>query len=239
MFSMGKRNAEEPQNIHSDNFYRSCDPLAMNSRCFHTSVVEWMESSQGKSSSDSKRWRGSGESTHCEWQRNPVLCARRLGLSGMAYALARSEKITLVNLSDLYICGINRHNKVQHGLQTQVAFRLDHVVVEKPQGNHGAVQGTSPEKDTSIHWRIKRSKGTILPFRFPKRRSLDAIPVTIKIGQDTTKTSTQAEIIFLGRDCLRFRIPTSIVDPEQFKDSEGPESDTMVEFAGIRGDLLD
>ncbi|TID27475.1 hypothetical protein E6O75_ATG00242 [Venturia nashicola] len=118
---------------------------------------------------------------------------------------------------------------------------------EKVDGSDGTNKGDEPyspsyydtddENDISIHWRIKCSKGTILPFRFPKRRSLDAIPVTIKIGQDTTKTSTQAEIIFLGRDCLRFRIPRSIVDPEQFKDSVGP--DTMVEFAGIRGDLLD
>ena len=82
---------------------------------------------------------------------------------------------------------------------------------------------------TFIEWSIKNSDGDIVPFQFPAHASTEAVPIQLMRG---ASHEVPAEIVFLGRDCLRLRVPRSIVYPKE-SDQIG-DSAQMIEFAGIR-----
>jgi hypothetical protein len=98
-------------------------------------------------------------------------------------------------------------------------------------------EGQLPSRDsmtkepykTFIQWLIKDSGGDIVPFQFPAHASLQAVPIQLIIW---TARDVPAEIMFLGNDCLRLRVPRSIVYLKEYE--QDGHSAQMVEFAGIR-----
>ena len=100
-----------------------------------------------------------------------------------------------------------------------------------------AAEGQLPVRDrrryspfeSFIQWSIKEEDGGIVPFRFPTKASLEPVPIRLSTG---ASDDVPAEIIFLGNDCLWFRVPRSIVYPDE--SGRGRRSLSMIEFAGIR-----
>ncbi|KAF2463816.1 uncharacterized protein BDR25DRAFT_307583 [Lindgomyces ingoldianus] len=80
-----------------------------------------------------------------------------------------------------------------------------------------------------IDWMIKETGGDIKPFLLPQYVSRERIPILlVRHGED----DVPADITFLGDDCLRLRVPRSIIFPAEFRRTVGHE--LMIEFAGIR-----
>jgi hypothetical protein len=80
-----------------------------------------------------------------------------------------------------------------------------------------------------IEWMIKEARGDIQPFLLPQHASLERIPILlIRYKED----DVPADITFLGDDCLRLRVPRSIIFPAESRGTAGHEP--MIEFAGIR-----
>ncbi len=60
-----------------------------------------------------------------------------------------------------------------------------------------------------IEWDIKHASGAISPFQLPVHASLEPIPITLRVGPGE---DLHGDIIFLGENCLRLRIPRSLVE---------------------------
>ena len=88
---------------------------------------------------------------------------------------------------------------------------------------------TNSPFDQFIEWAILDEQGDITPFQLPSHPSLEAIPITLMVG---LVHDVPAEIVFLGGDCLLFRIPRSTIFPEESRRTGS--IDKMIEFAGLR-----
>jgi hypothetical protein len=92
-------------------------------------------------------------------------------------------------------------------------------------------QRKPPQKEFEafIDWMIKDTGGDIKPFLLPQHASLERIPILlIGCGED----DVPVDITFLGDNCLRLRVPRSIIFPAESRHVVGYE--LMIEFAGIR-----
>jgi hypothetical protein len=93
-----------------------------------------------------------------------------------------------------------------------------------------------PEKDLPpeqyIQWNIGDAFGQITIFPLPAHVSLNHIPITLESHCGKFSEDIDAEIEFLGDDCLRLKVPRWVVYTDELKSDT--ESVSMVEFAGKR-----
>lgn len=84
-----------------------------------------------------------------------------------------------------------------------------------------------------IRWEIGMAIGDTAPFQIPEHASLNSIPIVLFRSEKRHHIDIHAEITFLGSDCLRLRVPRSIVYPDGIE-SNDKKSEPMIEFAGLR-----
>lgn len=117
--------------------------------------------------------------------------------------------------------------------QTNERYRLE---FSKAAANHQV-----PSQDRSrvwgnssfISWTFGMVTGNTVPFQIPKRiASLAPIPIVLFRAGKRHNIDIHAEIAFLGKSCLRLRVPRSVVYPNEIQSSN--DSEPMIEFAGLR-----
>lgn len=80
--------------------------------------------------------------------------------------------------------------------------------------------------ESYMQLQIRYESGGIVPFQLPTNASLNPIPITYVGYQDMS-----AEIMFLGSDCLRLKVPRTLLRDRNGRIEKGTE---MVEFVGTR-----
>ena len=79
-----------------------------------------------------------------------------------------------------------------------------------------------------IQWDIGFDSGGIIPFAIPVHASMEHVSIELqKFGGNVP-----VQITFLGDDCLRIRVPGSLLQDERLENKV--DADSIVEFAGCR-----